>query len=59
MIVQRNIVFLVRPLSSEKSSEIVVFAHRPDATRYCERRTPAKKEWKDYYDIVHKTVRIR
>jgi hypothetical protein len=59
MIVQRSIVFLVRPLSSEKSSDIVVFAHHLDAKHYCERRTPAKKEWKDYYDIVTKTVRTR
>lgn len=59
MIVQRSIVYIVRPLSTEKSSAITVFATHPDATRYCKRNTPNKKDWRDYFDIVTKTVRIR
>lgn len=59
MKIEKSIVFLVRPLNSEKSSDITVFAYRPDAVRYCERRTPIKKEWSDYFDIVTKTVRMR
>lgn len=59
MIVERNMVFIVRPLKTEKSSKIVVFAHRHYATWYCQRNTPKKKDWKDYFDIVTKTVRVR
>jgi hypothetical protein len=59
MIVQKSVVFIVRPLNTEKSSAIVVFSARPDATRYCKNNTPRGKNYQDYFDIVSKTVRVR
>ena len=59
MQVTRSIVYIVRPLATEKSSAITVFASRPDATRYCKRNTPRKKNYQDYFDIVTKTVRTK